>query len=91
MDKYGIEYKFNKEEDAIIEERPIDVAPFPDMPAEAPGIMTQYENLIDGEDVIKGKPVSNNEEQAMLAVEFGTRNWTRKQVVCRWGSNQTVR
>ncbi len=67
MDKYGIKYKFNKEEDVIIKERQIDVTPFPDMPAEAPGIITQYENLINGEDVIEGKPVSNNKEQAMLA------------------------
>jgi hypothetical protein len=32
------------------------------VPAEAPGIMTQYENLIDGKDVIEGKPVSNDKE-----------------------------
>ncbi len=62
MDKYGIEYQFNKEEDAIIKERPIDVPPFPDVPAEAPGIITQYENLIDGEDVVEGKSVSNDKE-----------------------------
>ncbi len=69
MDKYGIEYDFDKEKDAIIEERLIDVAPFPDVPAEVPGIMTQYEYLIDGEDVIEGEPVSNDKEQAMLAAE----------------------
>ncbi len=70
MDKYGIEYKFNEEEDAIIEERPLDVAPFPDVPAEGAGIMTQYENLISGEDVIEGEPVSNNKEWAMLVAEI---------------------
>ncbi len=69
IDKYGIEYEFNKEEDAIIKKRPIDVAPFPDVQADAPGIMTQYENLINGEDVIEGKPVSNDEEQAMLVAK----------------------
>jgi hypothetical protein len=31
--------------------------------------MTQYENLIDGENIIEDKPVSSNEEQAMLAAE----------------------
>jgi hypothetical protein len=61
MDKYGDEYEFDKEEDAIIKERPIDVVPFPDVPAEAPGIMTQYENLIDGEEVSEDEPVSNDE------------------------------
>jgi hypothetical protein len=69
IDKYGIQYEFDEEEDAIIEERLIDVVPFPDMPAEAPGIMTQYEDLIDGEDVIEGKPVSNDKEQSMLVAE----------------------
>jgi hypothetical protein len=53
------------------------MAPYPDLPAEAPEIMTQYENLIDGEDVIEDKPVLSNEEQAMMAadnsgLEFGT-------------------
>jgi hypothetical protein len=62
MDKDGIAYEFDEEEDAIIGERPIDVAPFPDVPAEAPRIMTQYENLIDGEDVIESDPVSNDKE-----------------------------
>jgi hypothetical protein len=69
MDKYGIEYKFDKEEDAIIKERIKDVAPYPDMPAETPGIMTQYKNLIDGENVIEDELVLSNEEQAMLAAE----------------------
>jgi hypothetical protein len=62
MCKYGIEDKFYKEEDSIIKERPICVALFPVVPAEAPGMMTQYENLIDGEDVTEGKPVSNDKE-----------------------------
>jgi hypothetical protein len=69
MDKYGIEYKFDEEEDAIIEEKPIDMAPYPDVPAEAPGIMFQYDNLIDGENVIEDKPVSSNKEQAMMTAE----------------------
>ncbi len=41
VDKYGIEYKFDEKEDTIIEERPIDIALYPNVPAEAPGIMTQ--------------------------------------------------
>jgi hypothetical protein len=69
MDKYGIEYEFDKEEDAIIKERPIDVVPFPDVPAEVPGIMTQYENLIDGEEVSEDEPVSNDEDQAIMVAE----------------------
>ncbi len=67
MNKYGIEYKFDKEEDTIIEEKSIDMALHLDMPAEAPGIMTKYENLIDGENVIEDEPVLSNEERAMMA------------------------
>ena len=62
MDKNRIEYKFDEEEHIIIEERLIDVAPYPDVPAEAPVIMTQYENLIDRENVIEDEPVLSNEE-----------------------------
>jgi hypothetical protein len=40
MDKYGIEYKFDEEEDAIMVEWQVEEAPFPDIPAEAPGILT---------------------------------------------------
>ncbi len=69
MNKYKIEYKLDKEEDAIIEERPIDVAPYPDLLAEVPGKMTKYKNLIDGENVIEDKPVSSNEEQAIIGAE----------------------
>jgi hypothetical protein len=69
MDKYGIEYKFDEEEDAIIEEKLIGMVPYPDVPAEAPGIMTQYENLIDGENVIEDEPVLSDKERAMMAAE----------------------
>jgi hypothetical protein len=69
MDKYRIKYKFDKEEDTIIEVRPIDVTPYPDIPAEVPGIMTQYKNLINGENIIEDEPGSSNKEQAMLAAE----------------------
>ncbi len=88
MDKYRIEYKFDEGEDAIIEEKLIDVVPYPDVPAEAPGIMTQYENLIDGENVIENEPVTSNKERAMMAaensgLEFGTmgESWAAGEVI----------
>jgi hypothetical protein len=43
--------------------------PFLDILAEGPGILTKYENLINGDDVIEDKPVSDDQEQAMLAAE----------------------
>ncbi len=62
MDKYEIEYKFDEEEDAIMEERHVEEAPFPDILAEAPGILTQYKNLINGDDVIEDEPVLDDQE-----------------------------
>jgi hypothetical protein len=47
IDKYGIEYKFDEEEDGILEERHVEEAPFLDIPAEAPWMLTQYKNLIN--------------------------------------------
>jgi hypothetical protein len=38
------------------------MAPFPDVPSEAPGMITQYKNLVNGKDVIKNEPISNDEE-----------------------------
>ncbi len=69
MDKYGIEYKFDEEEDAIMEEWHVEEAPFPGIPAEAPGKLTQYKNLINLDDVIEDEPVSDDQERAMLAAE----------------------
>ncbi len=70
MDKYRIEYKSDEEEEGtIMEERQIEMAPFPDVPAEAPGMMTQYKNLASGEDVIGNEPILNNKEQVILVAE----------------------
>ena len=47
MNKYGVEYTFNDEEEmtSASEERELAYAPFPDIPAEAPGMLTQHENI----------------------------------------------
>jgi hypothetical protein len=50
-----------------MEKQHVEEAPFPDIPAEAPGILTQYKNLINGDDVIEEEPVSDDQQQAMLA------------------------
>jgi hypothetical protein len=67
MDKYRLKYKFDEDEDTIIKERPIDIALFPEM--------TQYENLIDGGNIIEDEPVSCNEERAMLGAENSRLNF----------------
>jgi hypothetical protein len=69
MDKHGIEYKFNEEDGMIAEEKQIKEAPFPDIPAEAPGMLTLHKSLMSGEDIMEDEPTPQDEERAMLAAE----------------------
>ncbi len=41
-------------------------APFPDVAAEAPGILTKQEELMRVDEVVQSKPEPSNKEQAML-------------------------
>jgi hypothetical protein len=52
-----------------MEERQIEMVPFPGVPAEAPGMITQYKNLVIGENVIKNEPISTAEERVITAAE----------------------
>ncbi len=70
MDKYRVEFKFFEEEDAIIVEKNIEEAPFPDIPVEAPDMLTQHENLVNGKDIVEEEPTSEDEERAMLVAEI---------------------
>jgi hypothetical protein len=45
-----------------------EVAPFPDIPAEAPGILTEHEE-IHGASPIQDEPTQSDEERAALAAE----------------------
>jgi len=65
MDKYGVEYKFDDEEDAVMNEQLMDHAPYPDIPAEAPGIMTEYETT----------PMIDNLKTSLLKT---TRTWQER-------------
>jgi hypothetical protein len=63
----GEEYEFNDNK----EDTPIahpENAPFPDIPAEAPGILTQQEET-QVVNAIQEEPAHSNEEQALLAAE----------------------
>jgi hypothetical protein len=61
------EYKFNdKEEDTPIAHP--ENAPFLDIPAEAPGILTKQEKT-QGVNAIQEEPVQSDEEQALLVAE----------------------
>ena len=63
-----MEYEFIDDDDqATLVVRP-KATPFPDIPAEAPGILTEHEE-IHGASPIQGEPTQSNEERAALAVE----------------------
>ncbi len=63
----GEEFTFdNEDEYEMIAEVRIPV-PFPDITAEAPGILTEQEEMMGINEVIQSEPVPSDQEQAMLA------------------------
>ena len=68
LNRNGLEYNFGDDDDqATLVVRP-EVAPFPDIPAEAPGILTEHEE-INGVSPIQDTPAQSDEERAALAAE----------------------
>jgi hypothetical protein len=68
LNRKGMEYEFNDDDDqATLVVRP-EAAPFPDIPAEAPGILTEHEE-IHGASPIQDEPAQSDEERAKLAAE----------------------
>jgi hypothetical protein len=47
---------------------PDEPAPFPDIPAEAPGMLTQLEEVYGIDDVVQDKPEMSDEQCVVLAV-----------------------
>ncbi len=70
LNKYGVEYNMDEEEDeGGLLAREEKMAPFPDVLAEAPGMMTEYEKILDGDNVIKEELITDDIERAALAAE----------------------
>jgi hypothetical protein len=68
LNKKGMEYEFNDADNqATLVVRPESTL-FPDVPAEAPGILTEHEE-IHGTSPIQDEPTQSNEERAALAAE----------------------
>jgi hypothetical protein len=68
LNRNGLEYNFGDNDDqATLVVRP-EAAPFPDIPAEAPGILMEHEE-INGVSQIQDVPTQSDEEQAALAAE----------------------
>ena len=70
MNKYGVEYADDEEDDDGLLIREEEAAPYPDIPAEMPGMITEYNKMIDGDVVvIEDDPVPDEMERAALAAE----------------------
>ncbi len=66
-DRKGLEYEFNNDEEYKMLVEPDDPAPFPDIPADAPGMLTKTEEEYGIADVVQDEPEMSDEQQAVLA------------------------
>ena len=60
-DRKGLEYEFDNEEEYN------EPAPFPDIPADAPGMLTGIEEEYGVDDIVQDEPEMSDEQQAVLA------------------------
>ncbi len=64
-----MEYKFDNDKEYEMLVEPDEPAPFPDIPAEAPGMLTELEEDYGVDEVVQDEPKESNEQQAMMAAE----------------------
>jgi hypothetical protein len=65
----GIEYEFDNDEEYEILVEPEEPAPYPDIPAKAPGMLTERKEDFGVNDVVQEEMEQTDEEQAILAAE----------------------
>jgi hypothetical protein len=65
----GIEYEFDNDKEYEMLVEPEEPAPYPDILAKAPGVLTEREEEFGVNDVVQEEMEQTDEEQAMLAVE----------------------
>jgi hypothetical protein len=68
LNRNGLEYDFGDDDDQATLVVWPEAAPFPDIPGEAPGILTEHEE-INGVSPIQDAVAQSDEEQAVLAAE----------------------
>ncbi len=68
-DRKGVEYIFDNDEEYEMLVESDEPAPFPDIPAEAPGMLTELEEEYGVDEVVQDEPEESNEQQAMMAAE----------------------
>jgi hypothetical protein len=61
-DRKGVEYKFDNDEEYEMLVEPDEPAPFPDIPAEAPGMLMELEEEYEANEVVKDEPKESNEQ-----------------------------
>ena len=64
-DRKGVKFDNDKEYEMLV--KPDEPAPFPDIPAEAPGMLTDLEEEDGVNEVVQDEPEESNEQQAMMA------------------------
>ncbi len=65
----GIEYEFNNDEEYEMLVEPEEPAPYPDIPAKAPGMLTEREEEFGVIDVVQEEMEQTGEERAIMAGE----------------------
>jgi hypothetical protein len=65
----GEEYKFDNDEEYEMVIEPSEPAPFPDIAAEAPGVLTEQEEVFGVDDVVQEESTQSDHERARLAAE----------------------
>ena len=62
-DRKGIEYEFDNDEEYKMLVEPDEPAPFPDIPADAPGMLTKTEEEYGIDDVVQDEPEMSDEHE----------------------------
>ncbi len=65
----GIEYEFDNDEEYEMLVEPEEPAPYPDIPAKAPGMLTEREEEFRVSDVVQEEMEQTDEERAVLAAK----------------------
>ncbi len=65
----GFEYEFDNNEEYELMVEPDKPVPFRDIPAEAPGMLTELEEAYGVDEVVQDEPKQSDEQRAILAAE----------------------
>ena len=61
-DRKGFEYEFDNNEEYELMVEPDEPAPFPDIPAEAPGMLTELKEAYGVDEVVQDEPKQSDEQ-----------------------------